>query len=161
MLHILHKKVRNQDAWDHKSSKSKGLEQEKRPIAAFVPLAHTQTVAENMFDFEKLEVYKKAKEFNKTVATFLKEKNLDRVTNDQLRRASFSIMLNIAEGSGRYSKADKRNFYVISRGPTFECVAIIDYLLDSILIDKKQIDVLYKDLEEISKMLFSLIKKLS
>jgi len=69
-----------------------------------------------MFDFEKLEVYKKAKEFNKKISIFLKEKNLDRVTNDQLRRASFSIMLNIAEGSGRYSKADKRKFYVISRG---------------------------------------------
>ena len=62
-----------------------------------------------MFDFEKLEVYKKAKEFNRITTSFLHEKNLDRVTNDQLRRAAFSIMLNIAEGSGRYSKADKRN----------------------------------------------------
>ncbi|HYX08577.1 MAG TPA: four helix bundle protein [Bacteroidales bacterium] len=114
-----------------------------------------------MFDFEKLEVYKKAKEFNKKISIFLKEKNLDRVTNDQLRRASFSIMLNIAEGSGRYSKADKRNFYVISRGSSFECVAILDYLMDSEIIEKQQFDSFYKDLEEISKMLYALIRTLS
>ena len=53
-----------------------------------------------MFDFEKLDVYVKAKTNNKSVTTFLLAKKLDRVTNDQLRRASFSIMLNIAEGSG-------------------------------------------------------------
>jgi four helix bundle protein len=81
-----------------------------------------------MFDFEKLTVYSKAKDFNKKVNNFLKSSKLDRTTNDQLRRASFSIMLNIAEGSGRFTMADKRNFYVISRGSTFECVAIFDYL---------------------------------
>lgn len=69
-----------------------------------------------MFDFEKLDVYQKAKTFNKSVTNFLKVSKLDRVTNDQLRRAAFSIMLNIAEGSGRFTKADKRNFYVIARG---------------------------------------------
>ena len=78
-----------------------------------------------MFDFEKLIVYTKAKRFNKKVNDFLNSSKLDRTTNDQLRRASFSIMLNIAEGSGRYSKADKRNFYVISRGSAFECVAFL------------------------------------
>ncbi len=69
-----------------------------------------------MFDFEKLDVYHKAKQLNKKVSLFLKSSKLDRTANDQLRRASFSIMLNIAEGSGRYSKAYKRNFYVIARG---------------------------------------------
>ena len=83
-----------------------------------------------MFDFEKLEVYKKAKAFNKSVSCLLSGKNVDRVTHDQLRRASFSIMLNIAEGSGRFTKPDKRNFYIIARGSAFECVAIFDYLKD-------------------------------
>lgn len=40
-----------------------------------------------MFDLEKLEVYKKAKQFNKSITDFLKQQNLDRVTNNQLRRA--------------------------------------------------------------------------
>lgn len=114
-----------------------------------------------MFDFAKFKVYKKAKEFNKTTIALLNEKNLDRVTNDQLRRAAFSIMLNIAEGSGRYSKADKRNFYVNSRESAFECVAIFDSLVESDLIEKQLINSFYNDLEEISGMLYALIKKLS
>ena len=57
-----------------------------------------------MFDFEKLEVYGKAKKLNNTISSFLASKKIDRVTHDQLRRASFSIMLNIAEGSGRFTK---------------------------------------------------------
>ena len=65
-----------------------------------------------MFDFEKLEVYKKAKELNKEVLKFLKEnKQIDSYLRDQLRRASISAVINIAEGSGKFSKADKRNFY--------------------------------------------------
>ena len=52
-----------------------------------------------MFDFEKLEVYQKAKKFNALVYHFLqKNPNIDTVTRNQFRRASFSIMLNIAEG---------------------------------------------------------------
>lgn len=45
-------------------------------------------------------------------------------------------MLNIAEGSGRFTKPDKRNFYVIARGSKFECVAIFDYLKDMESIDE-------------------------
>ena len=63
-----------------------------------------------MFDFEKLIVYQKSKDFNSKVHNFLLNYKLDRNTHDQLKRAAFSIMLNIAEGSGRFTKADKRNF---------------------------------------------------
>jgi hypothetical protein len=45
-----------------------------------------------MFDFEKLDVYAKAKRFNKSVTVFLTNSKVDKTTKDQLRRASFSIM---------------------------------------------------------------------
>jgi four helix bundle protein len=70
-------------------------------------------------------------------------------------------MLNIAEGSGRFTKPDKRNFYVISRGSVFECVAIFDFLKDLNLISNNDFDKFYAELEELSKMLFALIKQLS
>ena len=56
-----------------------------------------------MFDFEKRDVYIKANTYNKSVTAFLLSKKLDCMTNDQLRSASFSIMLNIAEGFGRFT----------------------------------------------------------
>ena len=114
-----------------------------------------------MFDFEKLTVYSKAKLYNKSVRVFVSQTKLDRTTKDQLIRASFSIMLNIAEGSGRLTKPDKRRFYVISRGSVFECVAIFDYLKDLDMISEEQFQTLYKNLDELSRMLFSIIQKLS
>jgi len=114
-----------------------------------------------MFDFEKLSVYKKTKLFNRDVHNYLQKNNVDKVTHDQLRRASFSIMLNIAEGSGRFTNRDKRNFYVIARGSSFECVAIFDFLNDQEIIDQNQFQHYYSLLEEISKMLYALIKSLS
>jgi four helix bundle protein len=70
-------------------------------------------------------------------------------------------MLNIAEGTGRFTKPDKKNFYVISRGSAFECVAIFDYLKDSNLIEDEDFREFYNKLEDISKMLFALIKTLT
>jgi four helix bundle protein len=49
-----------------------------------------------------------------------------RELRDQLTRASLSIPLNIAEGVGRFSAADKARFFAIARGSAMECVAIVD-----------------------------------
>ena len=45
---------------------------------------------------------------------------------DQLKRASLSIPLNIAEGNGKFNKQDKGKFYKIARGSGTECGAILD-----------------------------------
>ncbi len=112
-----------------------------------------------MFDFEKLEVYRKAKAFNKVIYHYiLTNKQLDRTTKDQLRRASFSIMLNIAEGSSRFSKPDRRNFYVISRGSVFECIAIFDFLQEESLITEEDYKDWYCKAEELSKMIYGMMK---
>ena len=46
--------------------------------------------------------------------------------SDQLRRASISIPLNIAEGSGRTGEADLSRHHAIARGSAMECAAILD-----------------------------------
>lgn len=114
-----------------------------------------------MVDFEKLDIYKKAKSFNSEIRSFIKATKLDPTTKDQLRRASFSIVLNIAEGTGRFSNADRRNFYIISRSSVFECIAILDVLKDENILEDYKYSEFYKNGEEISKMLFSMIKNLS
>jgi len=113
-----------------------------------------------MFDFQKLDVYQKSKNFCKEIYSILDEKNFDRVTNDQLRRASFSIMLNIAEGTSRFTNKDRKNFFVIARGSAFECVAILEYLHETEEITHEIFQESEKKLEEISKMLFGLIRGL-
>ena len=113
-----------------------------------------------MFDFEKLHIYQKAKLFNSEIRTFIKSSNLDSTTKDQLRRASFSIVLNIAEGSGRFTKPDRRNFYIISRSSIFECIAILDLLKDEEALEKNRYEEFYVQAEEISKMLYGMIKNL-
>jgi four helix bundle protein len=111
-----------------------------------------------MFDFEKLEVYKKAKDLNKEVSIFLREnKYIDNYIREQLKRASISIIINIAEGSGKFSKADKRNFYTISRGSVYECVSLLELILDENHIERAKFDYFKNQYETISKMLLGLI----
>jgi four helix bundle protein len=114
-----------------------------------------------MFDFQKLEVYQKSKSFNKEIYTLLKKESFDRVTNDQLLRASFSIMLNISESSSRFSHKDRRHFLVISRGSAFECVSILEFLSEVQEISPDTYNYFYRILDELSRMMYSLIKKLS
>ena len=113
-----------------------------------------------MFDFQKLHVYQKSKQFCSTIKILITKNSFDRFTNDQLRRASFSIMLNIAEGSSRFSNKDRRHFLIIARGSAFECVSILEYLTEVNELKHESYQKYFNDLEEISKMLYALIKKL-
>lgn len=113
-----------------------------------------------MFDFKKLIVYQKAKAFSNDANVLISNNKFDRHLNDQFKRASFSIMLNIAEGSSRFSNKDRKNFMVIARGSAFECSAIIDFLNDNKVISEEEFQKLENSLEEISKMLYALIKSL-
>ncbi|MCL4820489.1 MAG: four helix bundle protein [Vicinamibacteria bacterium] len=47
---------------------------------------------------------------------------------DQLRRASSSIVLCLAEGVGRTSRKDQARLFAMARGSALECVAILDLL---------------------------------
>lgn len=71
-----------------------------------------------------------------------------------------SIVLNIAEGAGKYSKNDKKNFYIISRGSVNECVALLRILKLEKIIDEKQYTILYNKLLSIGKMLSGLINSM-
>ena len=114
-----------------------------------------------MFGYEKLQVYQMAREFNLEIRkNILSIEKLDRVSRDQLRRASMSVMLNIAEGTSRFSNADERNFYVIARGSVFECVSILDLLCEEQMITADQKSYYYSKAEDTSKMLFKMITQL-
>jgi len=81
------------------------------------------------FDHEKLDVYKTAIEWvalaHEIVAAML-DGNRHGPLADQLQRAASSIMLNIAEGAGEFSPAEKARFYRIAKRSATECAAIVD-----------------------------------
>ena len=114
-----------------------------------------------MFDFQKITAYIKAKEFHRDIKSFFSQKDLDNTVNDRLSKASFSIALNVAEGSGRFSKADRQNFFVIARSSVFECAAILDILNDEKSIDKKEFEEFSIRADELSRILFTMIKNLT
>jgi four helix bundle protein len=84
--------------------------------------------AQPRFDAERLHVYQIALEFQVLSATLLPRRGQSAL-RDQLDRASASILLNTAEGAGRFSRPDKARFYAIARGSATECAAIVDILL--------------------------------
>ena len=114
-----------------------------------------------MFTFENLDVYKKAFTQNQKIYRLLKtDITIPRYFKDQLGRASLSVQLNIAEGSGRFAKKDRRNFFVTARSSVLECASLIEF----VFAEKEISEELYQELrtgyEEQSKMLYTMIKNL-
>ncbi len=113
------------------------------------------------FTFEKLKVYQKAVAFADAVCTLTK--SFPRgyfFLADQLNRASLSIAANIAEGNGRFTKPDRRNFFGIARGSVQECVPLLEVAHRQKLLNEDAHQQMKADLEEIAKMLSGLIKGL-
>ena len=114
-----------------------------------------------MFDFQKLVVYQKAKNFHLQCKVLLQENILDAYVKDQLSRASFSVVLNIAEGSGKFSKPDRKNYFTTARASVFECVAILDIIADQGRVAQESTASLNNLAEELSRILYSMIKNLN
>jgi len=83
-------------------------------------------VAAPVLDAEKLVCYDVALELQVLCGTLVPAAH--RVLQDQLERASLSVVCNIAEGAGRRSRKDKRRFYTMARGSATETAAIVDVL---------------------------------
>src|SRR5205085_6332069 len=79
---------------------------------------------------------------------------------DQIRRASVSIMANIAEGFGRHSDREFANFLNMAHGSIAEVQSHLYVAFDLHYIDQNRFDYLYKLLDEISRMTLALTQRL-
>jgi four helix bundle protein len=114
-----------------------------------------------VFDFEKLEVYQVVKSQNmKALAEISKSAVIDQYIKDQWKRASLSILLNLAEGTGRMSVQDKKHYYTMARGSVFECAAILDLLHEQKLISEDFYTDIYAGYEQCSKMLLAMYRSM-
>ncbi len=110
------------------------------------------------FQFEKLLVYQKSIDFADQICCVTEQFSRGYgFLVDQLNRAALSISANIAEGNGRFTKADRKNFFIIARGSVQECVPLLELARRRTLIGVDQHTQLKAQLEEISRMLSGLI----
>ena len=111
------------------------------------------------FDHEKLDVYQLAVEFVSKADELLKELPRGRgYLTDQLQRASLHVVLNIAEGAGKFSPRDKASFYTRARGSAMESAAVLDVCSRLKLINDENLKDNKMILERIVQMLTKLAK---
>jgi four helix bundle protein len=113
------------------------------------------------FDHEKLIVYSKAIEYVALATDLLQDVPKSIAVWDQIDRASTSIPLNIAEGTGKFTIADKCRFYDNARGSALECAACMDVLVSKKLLSPERVLSGKELLSEIVAMLLGLIKSTS
>jgi four helix bundle protein len=110
-------------------------------------------------DHERLDVYRVALDFLVLAEGVLQALPKGRShLADQLTRASVSIVLNIAEGAGKFSKGDKRRYYLAARGSATESAALLDIYLRLHLTDDDQHRSGKETLERIVSMLVRLAR---
>ena len=84
------------------------------------------------YNYQKLDVYKVAKELVQQVYVLLKEYPSEEkyALCDQIRRAVISVPANIAEGMGRTSKKEQKHFLEIAYGSLMEVQCLLDISTD-------------------------------
>lgn len=111
--------------------------------------------------YNDLDVYKNsynlALEIYRITSGYPKEEIFGLVS--QIRRASTSIPLNIAEGYGRQSKDDFRRFLRISLGSNNETMTLIELSKDLNYISPKDYYNLIKQYKILGKQIYNLINK--
>lgn len=116
-----------------------------------------------MFNFEKLEVWRKAIEFADEVYVITVAFPADERfgLTSQMRRAAVSVSSNIAEGSSRASRKDFARFVEIATGSLFEIVSQCFIARRRGYLSQTEFDHLYAAAEEQGKMLSGLHRHLT
>ncbi len=112
------------------------------------------------FRFLDFKVYIDAKKFYKSIV-LVSNQLKDFSLKDQIRRASLSIVLNIAEGSAKESDREFYRFLQIALGSVNEVCACLDVMKDNTLISKEVFEKLTIDCENIAKQLGGFCKMLT
>ena len=116
----------------------------------------------NNFRFLDWKVYKDARALHsivlKVVGKLPKEYRFE--LGSQIIRSSFSVVLNIAEGSGKSSDVEFNRFLNISLGSASETLAAADVLRYNKLIGESEFNLIYENLSGVIGQLHGFKKKL-
>jgi len=113
--------------------------------------------------FEDLPVWQQSRSLVRQIYSLIKENSdfrKDFSLVDQLKRAAYSIMLNIAEGFERGGNKEFANFINIAKGSAGEVRAILYILLDNDYIPKQKFEEVKNEAMAISTNLSNFRKYL-
>ncbi len=107
-------------------------------------------------------LYQKAYSFSLKIVElyrFMCSEQKEFVLSKQLLRSGTSIGANIAEANGAISKADFSAKISISYKESLESKYWLELLKDSGFLDEKRFQGLYSHAEELSRIMFTILKK--
>lgn len=112
--------------------------------------------------FEDIEAWQKARELTKAIYALSNDGQFARDfgLRDQIRRASVSIMSNIAEGFGRGGNKEFMQFLSTAKGSASEVQAQLYVALDAGYINQDQFQKLYSETEATARMIAGLLRYL-
>lgn len=112
--------------------------------------------------FENIEAWQKARELTKAIYALSNDGQFSRDfgLRDQVRRASVSIMSNIAEGFGRGGNKEFIQFLSTAKGSASEVQAQLYVALDAGYINQDQFQKLYSETEATARMIAGLLRYL-
>ena len=112
--------------------------------------------------FEDIEAWKLAREIAKVIYEVSSRDGFrkDFVLTNQMRRASISILSNIAEGFERNGDKEFIQFLTVAKGSCGEVRAQLYIAFDQEYVERSEFEKIQNKLVEISRMLAGLIKYL-
>ena len=113
-----------------------------------------------IYNFEKLEVWKQARLFVVDIYTLTRKYPAEEKFGlcSQMQRASVSIILNITEGTSRFSDKEKISFTEIAYTSIMEVLTQLYVSIDLEYISQSQLDALKVKIDLIAIQLNGLVK---
>ncbi len=115
------------------------------------------------FRFLKWEVYQYAQELFILILRVVKKmpKEYRFELGSQLIRSALSVILNIAEGSGKSSDKELNRFIEIALGSLYETLSSVDTLRKANLITPQEFEEIFKLIDSIANQLGGFKKQLT
>ena len=109
--------------------------------------------------FEDLNAWKEARKLNSM--TYKLTQRLLKTDYDlaqQMRRCTISVMANIAEGFGRYTFKDKRQFFTMARASISELKSHSYATIDLGCFTKEEFQQIYNQSEAVGRLISGMIR---
>ena len=116
-----------------------------------------------MGDYHKLTTWQSAKELVILSHPLIKLLPPDErfALADQWRRATYSVILNIAEGASRYGPKEFRRFLDIARASLHEVETVFEVVLALGYLSHEQLKPAVEKRDQCARMVFGLLRRMS